>query len=175
MVMHEIWKSLACITIRAVLIIACRACIVDARERLEVVSRGSVALSLQESLESRGHTAIFRLADGTVKSESFKDYGRGEVECGLAALVASEVADCYDPHVVHPLFVAQDPNLFWSLVLNHGSIRAALEYVAPHVDWDKKVGRVKSPLEQVPIIRRVGWTHSSLKRCALNLSVTGAM
>jgi hypothetical protein len=130
----------------------CLHCIADARERLEAVSRGSVALSLQESLESRGHTAIFRLADGTVKSESFKDYGRGEVECGLAALVASQVADCHDPHVVHPLFVAQDPNLFWSLVLNHGCIRAALEYVAPHVDWDKKVGRVKSPLEQVPII-----------------------
>jgi hypothetical protein len=66
--------------------------------------------------------------------------------------VASHVADFHDPHVVHPLFVAQDPNLFWSLVFNHGCIRAALEYVAPHVDWDKKVGRVKSPLEQVPII-----------------------
>jgi hypothetical protein len=130
----------------------CLRCIVDARERLEVVSRGSVALSLQESLESRGQTAIFRLADGTVKSESFKDYGRGEVECGLAALVASQVADWHDPHVVHPLFVAQDPNLFWSLILNHGCIRAALEYVAPHVDWDNKVGRVKAPLEQVPII-----------------------
>jgi hypothetical protein len=141
----------------------CLPCIVDARERLEVVSRGSVALSLQESLESRGHTAIFRLADGTVKSESFKDYGRGEVECGLAALVASQVADCYDPHIVHPLFVAQDPNFFWSLVFNHGSIRAALEYVAPHVDWDKKVGRVKSPLEQVPIISEGRPGHILLK------------
>jgi hypothetical protein len=48
--------------------------------------------------------------------------------------------------------VAQDPNLFWSLVLNHGCIRAALEYVAPHVDWDEKVGGVKAPLDQVPII-----------------------
>jgi hypothetical protein len=49
----------------------CRDCISDARERLEVVSRGSVALSLQEGLQSRGHTAIFRLPNGTVKSESF--------------------------------------------------------------------------------------------------------
>jgi hypothetical protein len=130
----------------------CQDCITDARERLEVVSRGSVALSLHEPLENRGHTAIFRLSDGTVKSESFKDYGRGEVECGLAALVAAQVADCFDPLIVHPLFVAQDPNMFWTLVFYHGCIRAALEYVAPHVDWDEKVGRVKAPLEQDPII-----------------------
>jgi hypothetical protein len=59
--------------------IVCRDCITDARERLEVVSRGSVALSLQEPLEYRGHTAIFRRSDGSVKSESFRDYGRGEI------------------------------------------------------------------------------------------------
>jgi hypothetical protein len=137
---------------------------------LSAVSRGSIALALQETLDGRGFSAFFRRADGTVKSETFKDYGRGEVECGLAALVASHVADCYDPLVVHPLFVAQDPNLFWLLVLSHGCIRSALEHVAPHVDWDKKVGPVKSPLEQAPIISEVR-PGSILRKCGNDICI----
>jgi hypothetical protein len=148
----------------------CRQCIADARERLSAVSRGSVALALQETLDGRGFTAFFRRADGTIKSESFKDYGRGEVECGLAALVASHVADCHDSLIVHPLFVAQDPNLFWLLVLNHGCIRAALEHVAPHVDWDAKVGPVKAHLEQAPIISEV-WPGSVLRKCGNEICI----
>ena len=43
---------------------------------------------LHKALASRGHMAIIRRPDGTFYSETFKDYGRFEVETVLAALVA---------------------------------------------------------------------------------------
>ena len=128
----------------------CPQCIEDAQERLAAVATGATAISLQEALESRGHLAIFRGRNGTIKSETFKDYGRGEVECTLAMLVAAK--DFNRGYLPHPIFVAQDPNLFWPLILSHGSIRAALEFVAPHVDWEEKLGSVRAVPEQVPIV-----------------------
>ena len=128
----------------------CPECIHDARERLAVASKSSVVISLEERLLARGQTAIWRQPDGTLKSETFKNYSRGEVECVLAALVASEEYRAAD--VAHPLFVAQDPNFFWILILYHGCIRAALEYVAPHVDWNARLGPAKPALEREPII-----------------------
>jgi len=97
----------------------CRNCISNAAERLYAVSHGGVALSLQEVLECRGHTAIFRQSDDTLKSETFKDYGRGEVETELAVLVDAHAVHGYSAAIMHPLFVAQDPNLFWPLVFSH--------------------------------------------------------
>ena len=44
---------------------------------------------------------------------------------------------------VSPLFIAQDPNFYWPLITDHGCIRAALEFVAPYIDWDEKIGTVK--------------------------------
>ena len=115
----------------------CRDCIEPALIRLAAVGRGSVVLSVDEALSHHGLTAIYRHKDGSLKSETFKQYGRGEVECALAALVAAN--DDFRGTHGHPIFVAQDPNLFWPLIRSHGSIRAALEYVAPHVDWDDRL------------------------------------
>jgi MYND finger len=132
-------------------LLACQQCIDDACERLAAVSTGSVVLSIEEPLDCRGHVAIWRCKSaamgdkGVFKSETFKAYGRGEVECLLASLVACG-AKCFDAKVAHPLFVAQDPNFFWPLIYNHGSIRAALEYVAPHVDWNVELGPIRAPL-----------------------------
>jgi hypothetical protein len=54
---------------------------------------------------------------------------------------------------VSPLFIAQDPNFLYPLIYDHGSIRAALEFVAPHIDWNENIGPVKeNVLEQVPLI-----------------------
>jgi len=49
------------------------------------VTRRSVALSLNEELEGRGHLAIFRGIEGEIMSETFKDYGRGPI-CVLILL-----------------------------------------------------------------------------------------
>jgi hypothetical protein len=66
---------------------------------------------------------------------------------------------------VSPLFIAQDPNFYWPLITDHGCIRAALEFVAPYIDWDEKIGTVKGKvLEQVPAVD--GSRHGKyLRRC----------
>jgi len=148
----------------------CPECLQDAAERLSAVSSGSVAISVNENISQRGQAAIYRCANGTIKSETWKYYGRGEAECALSLLVA---ANDHDPgFVAHPLLVAQDPNFFWPLIDAHRCVRAALEYVAPHVDWNKwnkRLGPVKDPLEQLPICQATG-THTVgpgkyLRRC----------
>jgi len=127
-------------------IVACKDCISTGLERLSAVSSGSVVLSLQEHLQARGRTAIWRTPEGTLKSETFKNYGPGEVESLLAALAT------YRKGLAYPLFVSQDPNFFWPLIHAHGCIRAALEHVAPHLDWTQKLGPVKSPPTRITVV-----------------------
>eukprot|EP00985_Skeletonema_marinoi_P018926 scaffold10709_cov130-Skeletonema_marinoi.AAC.5 len=126
----------------------CRACEADAIERLDAIARGQVVLSLDEDLPHRGQAAIFRDKNGALKIETWKTYAGGEAECVLATLAASGM-----PSYVSPLFIAQDPNYLWPLIADHGSIRAAVEFVAPHVDWNDKIGAAKeNEQEQDPII-----------------------
>ena len=127
----------------------CFECEMEARERLEAVSNGSVVLSVNEELSQRGQAAIFRGKDGNLKMEIWKTYSGGEAECLLAIIAASSGFTAY----ATPLFIAQDPNLFWPLIADHGCIRAALEFVAPHRDWGDKIGPVKeNTSEQYPVI-----------------------
>ena len=126
----------------------CPECKEDAIERLDAVARGSLVLSIEEELSQRGHGAIYRRADGSIKMETWKYYSRGEAECVLATIAASGMS----PYAA-PFFVAQDPNFFYPLIADHGCIRAALEYVAPHIDWDEHVGPVKhNEKEQIPVL-----------------------
>lgn len=126
----------------------CPECKSDAKERLDAVARGSLVLSIEEEISQRGNGAIYRKEDGTIKMETWKYYSRGEAECVLATIAASGMS----PYTA-PLFIAQDPNFFYPLILDHGSIRAALEYVSPHIDWDGRVGPVKYNMkEQVPLL-----------------------
>ncbi|KAL7532298.1 hypothetical protein ACHAXR_004548 [Thalassiosira sp. AJA248-18] len=120
----------------------CRECEAEAKLRLEAVSCGSVVLSVDESLDQRGQAAIYRSPDdGSLKIETWKNYGVGEAECVLAILAASGISA-----YVAPIFIAQDPNLYWPLIADHGCIRAALEFVAPHIDWDARISSVKDPI-----------------------------
>eukprot|EP00986_Skeletonema_menzelii_P004699 scaffold1633_cov147-Skeletonema_menzelii.AAC.16 len=126
----------------------CAACEADAVERLDAIARGAVVLSLDEDLPHRGQAAIFRDKNGALKIETWKTYAGGEAECVLAALAASSM-----PSYVSPIFIAQDPNFLWPLIADHGSVRAAVEFVAPHVDWKDKIGDAKeNEQKQDPII-----------------------
>lgn len=129
--------------------LSCRECEIDAVERLGAVAKGSVVLSMDEELPQRGQAVIFRSSsNGSLKTETWKNYAGGEAECVLAIIAASGEAA-----YAAPLFIAQDPNFFWPLIADHGSIRAALEFVAPHIDWDEKLGVVKqNNFEQIPVI-----------------------
>ena len=126
----------------------CEHCEEDAIERLDAIASGAVVLSLDEDLPHRGQAAIFRGRNGKLKIETWKTYAGGEAECALAVLAASDM-----PPYVSPIFVAQDPNFLWPLIADHGSIRAAVEFVAPHKDWSGIVGHAKeNAQEQVPVI-----------------------
>jgi len=126
----------------------CSACEADAIERLDAIARGAVVLSLDEDLPHRGQAAIFRDKNGALKIETWKTYAGGEAECVLATLAASGM-----PSYVSPIFIAQDPNFLWPIVADHGSVRAAVEFVAPHMDWREKIGVAKeNEQEQDPVI-----------------------
>jgi hypothetical protein len=128
----------------------CKHCESDAIERLDAIAKGSVVLSLDEELPHRGHAAIFRGKDGVLKIETWKYYCAGESECVLAILAASGMT----PYV-QALFVAMDPNFLWPLIYDHGTVRAALEFVAPHLDWNTLIGPVKeNELQQMPVTRK---------------------
>jgi len=126
----------------------CKNCEADAIERLDAIAKGEVVLSIDEDLPHRGQAAIFRGKNGALKIETWKTYAGGEAECVLATLAASGM-----PSYVSPLFIAQDPNFLWPIIADHGSVRAAVEFVAPHVDWNHKIGAVKENEQvQAPII-----------------------
>ena len=139
----------------------CQLCFTAALERLEAITAGAVMLSRSETLAGHGHMAIYAKRDGTVVSETFKNYGRCEAEVALAVLVASTELDS----IAHPLFVAQDPNLLWPLIFDHGSVRAALECVAPHVDWNERLGPRRPPPPATPLAGGAAVPGAEFLRC----------
>lgn len=93
-----------------------------------MISNSSIVLSLEEEISCRGQAAIYRCTNGSIKMETWKTYCVGEAECCLALLVASELSPyCF------LLFIAQYPNFYWTLIADHGSIHAVLEFVAPRI------------------------------------------
>ena len=127
--------------------VVCQQCVNEAADRLWAVSRGKVVISENENIPNFGQAVIFQKPNGSIVQETWKTYAGGEAECALAAFVLNG-----EELYFNPLFVAQDPNFFWPLIADHGSIRAAFEFVAPHVDWNAKLGIVKPPPIQIPIV-----------------------
>ena len=126
----------------------CSKCEADAIERIDAIASGAVVLSLDEDMPHHGQAAIFRDKKGSLKIETWKTYAGGEAECVLATLAASGM-----PSYVSPFYIAQDPNFLWPLIADHGSIRAAVEFVAPHIDWNDKIGPAKvNEQKQDPVI-----------------------
>ena len=134
----------------------CDACLATARERLAALDSNGVVLSLQETLDGDGQLAIYRSTSGELVSETFRSYSRPEVESALGALVLAGPKD-----LAHPLFVAQDPNLLWPAVYYHGSVRAALTFVAPHVMWGDRL----PPPHSSPVAEPLLATGSVARRC----------
>ena len=103
----------------------CAACLRDARARLDAVASRSYALSVDAHREV--HDAAYALADGAVAHEPFARYAMGEVDSVLALLAAAPEADV----LLHPLFIASDPNLLWPALYFYGSLANALRAFRP--------------------------------------------
>ena len=92
-------------------------------------------------MNNRGHAAIYTdPTTGEKVSETFKSYSRVEIEVALAAMALDTEDTGRSLTFAHPLFIASDPNLYYPCVWYHGSVRAALEHVAPSVDWAARLG-----------------------------------
>ena len=163
----ESWKRSArdigievnCVHSRGKPLRVCNDCILHGAERLRAAARGQVALSLAEKLEGRGFVAIYRNGDDELVRETFKDYSLGEVETMLACLAA----DRHCHVLAHPLFIAQDPNLLWPTLFYHGSVRAAMSFVAPHINWVQVIGSPASQPQRQPLLP-APW-DMTLRRC----------
>jgi len=116
----------------------CGRCIHDAQNRISAVGGGAYAISELEI--GHGHHVIFAVLrhlpefpifseDGSdeeaekqqLQRESFKTYCRWEMGLVLRALEANR------PDLLHELFLACDPNLFWSIVIHFGSVPRMLD------------------------------------------------
>eukprot|EP00026_Physarum_polycephalum_P003597 Phypoly_transcript_03610.p1 GENE.Phypoly_transcript_03610~~Phypoly_transcript_03610.p1 ORF type:complete len:538 (+),score=64.14 Phypoly_transcript_03610:492-2105(+) len=118
----------------------CERCEKEAQGRLLAVCHGMFALAQDETRPTYGYDAIF--VDGMTgekKIEGFKSYSRPEMECVLRILGATNV------NFLHPLFLAQDPNLFWPIYANCGSIFSALTKIFATVNWGEKMGTQFTP------------------------------
>ena len=75
------------------------------------------------------------------------------------------IVHIYSVIFAHPLFIAQDPNLYWPIIFDHGCIRAALEHVAPHIDWIDRLGPIIAPPTLSSVVPGITTPGTSLRRC----------
>ncbi|RKO91164.1 hypothetical protein BDK51DRAFT_51826 [Blyttiomyces helicus] len=117
---------------------SCTFCLLDAKSRLTALTFGQYALSTRETRPGHGHAAVYLdVRTLTATSESFKPYSRHELDHVLRELLKDGWG------YIHPLHIAQDPNLFWPLVHYHGSIRVAIETIVPDLMWEDEIGPVE--------------------------------
>ncbi|KAH8065604.1 hypothetical protein JL721_8157 [Aureococcus anophagefferens] len=101
----------------------CAACLRGSAPRRR---RGS-DLGLSVDAHREVHDAAYARADGAVAHEPFARYAMGEVDSVLALLAAAPEADA----LLHPLFIASDPNLLWPALYFYGSLANALRAFRP--------------------------------------------
>ena len=78
------------------------------------------SVSINETVPGYGYDArYFTVADGNMTLETFKQYSQPEICCVLQCLMSN-------PADLHPLHVAEDPNLYWPIIWFYGSVYTAL-------------------------------------------------
>ena len=97
----------------------CKICQEDAKERLRAVAEGSYSLSLSETIPGYAYGARYTNKQGGIVQEIYKDYSKPEISCVLQCLKTNHSKTCAD---LHPIFIAQDQNLFWPLIWYFGSL-----------------------------------------------------
>jgi len=108
----------------------CIKCIEDGKRRLQAAANGLFAVSISNPSTS-AHGSVVYGYNGEKFHEHYKIHSRPEIDCVLSFLAS----DSHYQSFAHPCFIAQDPTLIWPVLLYYGSIRAALQHVAPNLDW----------------------------------------
>ena len=97
----------------------CLDCKEDARQRSISVAQGLYSISTTEAIPGYGYSARYTTDQGKIVAEIFKGYSKPEIRCLLQCL-SSNIAD------LHPLFLAEDQNLYWPLIWFFGTVYDAL-------------------------------------------------
>ena len=98
----------------------CSKCQDDAVKRTTAVAEGMYSLSITEIIPDYGHGVRYlQVADGNMILETFKSYSQPEICCVLQCLMSN-------PADLHPLHLAEDPNLYWPIIWFYGSVYSAI-------------------------------------------------
>ena len=97
----------------------CADCQMDAVRRVEAVAEGQFSISIEFHVPRRYFAARFFNTGNVLTMDLFKKYSQPEVCCVLQCLMTN-------PADLHPLHLADDPNLFWPLVWYYGSVHHAI-------------------------------------------------
>lgn len=97
------------LTLLILLIKCCKTGTAEANQRLDALSCGRVLVSSGIFIEGYGSAAVMSCGPGQhqMRLEHCKSYSRSEIVSVLNCLFRS------DPHMLHPLFIAHFPLLFW--------------------------------------------------------------
>ena len=99
---------------------SCHKCQDNAVKRTAAVAEGLYSISLTETVPAYGYGARYlTVAEGDMILETFKGYSQPDICCVLQCLMSN-------PADLHPLFIAEDPNLFWPIIWYYGSVYSAL-------------------------------------------------
>ena len=98
----------------------CSDCLDDAIKRVEAVAEGQFSISIDEHVPGYAYAAkYYSTKAGDLVLNTFKSYSQPEVCCVLQCLMSN-------PADLHPLHLAEDPNLFWPLIWYYGSLHHAV-------------------------------------------------
>ena len=97
----------------------CGSCKLTAKQRTMAVAQGHYSISWSEAIPGYGYCARYATEDGEIIRDIFKSYSQPEICCVLQCLM-NNVAD------LHPLFIAEDSNLFWPIIWYYGSVCNAI-------------------------------------------------
>ena len=115
----------------------CLQCLQDCKQRSQAVAQGSYSLSITEVIPSYGYGARYTTEKEAIVQEVYKAYSKPEICCILQCFLTN-------PADLHPLFLAEDPNLYWPMIWYYGTAyNAILECCG-----DKIVKKVYGKLKQ---------------------------
>jgi len=98
----------------------CSKCLAEAVKRTTGVAEGLYSISITETVPGYGYGArYYTVAEGNMVLETFKAYSQPEIGCVLQCLMSN-------PADLHPLHLAEDPNLYWPIIWFYGSVYTAL-------------------------------------------------
>ena len=122
----------------------CKPCQTTAKSRIIATREGKYCIGYTESIPGYGYNARFSNEDGDIISDTFKSYSQPEIACVLQCLMSN-------PADLHPIFIAEDGNLYWPIIWYYGSVYNAISQCCNTATVNKVYGScIKKSQSQLP-------------------------